>query len=817
MFRRLTWLWGITLILLFMLTYWLSYLRAYQPWIAAATLSNTVLIDAVLYDGYEYGDSDEAIALRNVSEETVDLSGFTLDDGETRSAALPPDTWLQPGQLYWLAKDEVAFYRQFGFKPDLVVNSWPRLANSGDEVILRDKQLRAIDRLVYGNGDTDMGGWVGPAVEPYSAGGLFGQEGQILYRKRDQATGHPVRDTDNAEDWAQSMTDPLNGRRPRYPAWDLDEFQFPVRIEDAANLTIAIAPDNALETVVELITNARTSVAIEVLTIENLVIGEALASAAARGVSVKLLLEGNPVGGIAAQQKFICQRIEKEGGQCWFMIRDDEQRVHDRYRYLHAKFILVDGQQVAISSENLSPNSMPYDDKSDGTWGRRGVILITDAPEIFSRLQAIFDRDLDPDNHRDLYRWNAEHLVYGAPPTGYAPMTESGGISYTVRYPDPLILHGQFAFELQQSPENNLRDQDGLLHLLNRAGEGDSVLVQQLQERPHWGPSNSNMTDDPNPRLTAYLAAARRGARVRLLLDEFFDDADSEISNDKTCRIVNEIAGKEMLDLSCKLGNPTGLGIHNKMILANVAGEGYVHVGSLNGTELSSKGNREVALLVQSDEAYTFLAEMFARDTPHKVYLAQIAAAFIGPASHPLISEVLYDPHGLDALEFVELVNPTTLPVNISNYSLSDATNPADYEDLRRFPEGVIIAPGEVRVVATSGLDYWQEYGRWPDFEILDTSGLVTNLVDDPSWGDPSTFFRLGNLGDEVMLRDRNDQIVDAMAYGSGVLPGTFSCPLLQGANHSFERYPYWRDTDDCLVDFRDWPFPSPGELPQTP
>ena len=39
------------------------------------------------------------------------------------------------------------------------------------------------------------------------------------------------------------------------------------------------------------------------------------------------------------------------------------------------------------------------------------------------------------------------------------------------------------------------------------------------------------MADDPNPRLAAYLAAARRGAKVRLLLDEFFAGLDQETSS----------------------------------------------------------------------------------------------------------------------------------------------------------------------------------------------------------------------------------------------------------------------------------------------
>ena len=60
------------------------------------------------------------------------------------------------------------------------------------------------------------------------------------------------------------------------------------------------------------------------------------------------------------------------------------------------------------------------------------------------------------------------------------------------------------------------------------------------------------------------------------------------------------------------------------MVLARINGRGYVHVGSLNGGEASNKVNREVALQVQSDAAYAYLAGMFEQDwamTVSSVYL----------------------------------------------------------------------------------------------------------------------------------------------------------------------------------------------------
>lgn len=781
-----------------------------------------ILIEAVHYHGYE-GALDEAVALRNVSAQTVDVGGWRLSDGQA-TAVLPTNTLIPAYAAIWLANDAVAFQRQFGHPPDLartpgasavpaLIGPWPGFADNGDEVLLLHAAGHLVDTLVYRAGNINQPGWTGPAVQPYT-GSNFAQTGQILYRMRDQQTGLPVLDTDSAADWAQSTADVINGRKVRFPGWDLDEFFFTARVTETAVLTIAIAPDHAYETLIAEINRAEESIQIETLTIESVPIGAALAEAAGRGVAVTLLLEGGPAGGLTDQEKYVCWQLELAGGQCWFMINDSAARIYDRYGYLHAKFMIVDGRLAIISSQNLSPNSLPDDDKSDGTWGRRGVLLFSDAPGLVAHLQRVWAADFDLAHH-DIFRWQASHERYGLPAPGFTPVTASGGITYPVRFPDPLALSGLFPLEIVQSPENSLRDVDGLLGLINRAGAGDVVLVQQLYERPFWGPTASATPEtDPNPRLAAYLAAARRGATVRLLLDAHFDDSRDRNSNHATCAYVNTIARTEKLRLDCALGNPTGLGIHNKMVLVQLNGRGYAHIGSLNGSEQAHKDNRELAVQVQSDAVYQFLAEMFTRDWPYRLYAPILFNNYLGPADHILISEILYDPPGPDLAEFIELVNPTPFAWDLSDYSIGDAVNREDFEDVRRFPPGTILGSGRTLVIATSGLHFFEQFGFFPDFEILDSTTAVADLIDDPTWGDPATFLQLGNTGDEVLLRDPQDRVIDVVVYGSGSYPGVVACPLVTLLNASLERVPYWRNTGNCATDFREWPFPSPGTLP---
>lgn len=791
-----------------------------------------VLIDAVHYRGYELGQTDEAVRLINAGSGAANIGGWQLSKGSSPIAVLPPDVLLFPQETVWLARNGLAFQRQFGYLPDFEVNDthpdipkllggWPQFPDNGGLVILLDETNEIIDLMVYENGDTNQGNqWSGPAVQPYTAGSLFGRQGQILYRLRDPATGRPVPDTNSAADWAASLDDPIHGRKVQYPGWRLDDFFFPMQVTETAVLTVAIAPDNAFEAIVQEINAAQERIEIQSMTFENIAIAEALIQAAQRGVSVTILLEGNPPGGMADQQRYVCQQIEAVGqqAQCWFMINEPDERIYDRYRFLHAKYILIDGRLVIVSSENLSPNSLPNDDKEDGTWGRRGVVLLTDAAGVVAYIQSLFQADFNPDAHVDLLRWQADHPLYGdkygAPPSHFVPITQTGGVTYAVRFAAPVGYHGHFPFEIVHAPENSLRAQDGLLGLINRAGAGDTLLVQQLNERPYWGPSSSNPDDDPNPRLEAYINAGRRGATVRLLLDEYFDSRSNPTSNHAACQRVNSVAWAENLDMHCALNNPTGLGIHNKMVLVEIDGRGYIHIGSLNGSENASKGNRELALQVQSDDAYDLLARMFFFDWPHRVYLPLAMNNYIPPADHILISEVLYDPWGPDDSEFIELVNPTHRPIDISGYRIGDAAHPDDFEDMRIFPEGTIMQPHQTLVIAFASTAFEDMFGFKPDFEIWPSDESVPVLAKDPNWGHPNGLLQLANHGDEVLLMDPDYNLIDIVVYGAGYYPGVVPCDLVSAPQRSLERYPYWRNTGHCPTDFREWPFPNPGQLP---
>ena len=790
-----------------------------------------VLVDALHFDGYELQDADEAFRLINVGSTAADIGDWTVADQQSETA-FPAGTILAPGQSVWCAQEAAGFTRQFGFKPDFeygadtdasvpdMVGMLPRFNNDGDACILKDGEGKTVDALVYRAGDTPVEGWDGPAVEPWTSGYTFAAEGQVLYRKRDQATGLPVPDTGTASDWAQDPGDPIDGRKVLYPGWDLDTFFFTERITETATLTVAVAPDNLYETLVPVLANAQNSIQIASYSFRSRELADLLLDRLQQGVEVTLLLEGAPAfDGVTDEERWIVAQLRDAGATILFMVNDSDERVHDRYMYHHAKYLIVDGNTVLLGSENMNPSSMPADDKTNGTAGRRGVYLITDSQGVVQRVQAVFAVDADPQNHADVVGCDSKPDLC-TPPAGFEPDWTPDWMTYTVRFPQPFSASAEMAFEVIHSPDNSLRDRDGLLGLLGRAGSGDTILVEQFYEHLTWGPpaSASDAVDacasEANPRLEAYLAAARRGATVRVLLDRYFD---RDGGNAAVVSFLSGVARKEGLDLEANRGNPTRLGLHNKMVLARIDGKGYVHAGSINGNEVSSKANRELALQVQSDGAYEYLRAVFQYDwdlsRPRSV-LPFVARGYRRPwlPGYPLITEVYY--RSIPEKEWVELYNPTLQRFDLSDYKLGDAARRRDAEAMYQFPPRTHIDPGQVLVVAARARNFVEDNpGHTPDFEMMASDPAVPDMRRYGKWG--TWEWGLNNSGDEILLLDGDDKPVDVVVYGQGSFPGVVPHPGEIWSGHSLEREPAGLDSDDCRADFRDQPAPSPGRVPQ--
>ena len=600
--------------------------RLYLPHIAAP--ASHVIIAAAHIDSVISGEPDEAILLWNIGGRTQDLAGWQLSTA-SRSAAFPITTTLalEPSQHIWCAAQDTAFLHSFGESltcawgsaddPDTVMLSGSlALTNHGGQIQLRDAEGRLVDALLYGDADRAIEGWSGAPVQVYARGAI-GAEGQVWQRKRHPVTDQPL-DTDTAADWAGDLGDIAWGRRVYYPGWDTEALARPRHGDGAAAVTVAVAPEGLYAPVNAALASAQQSIKLSLYVLEHPQLAQTIADAASRGVRVRLLLEGSPVGGVSDLQRWCVSRMAAAGADVRYLAAADAapRGYRPRYRYAHAKYGVIDGQLSFVGTENLTWDAAPVTSDAP-VGGRRGFFLLTDAAPVAQALNAIFAADWQPDRFQDLRSYQPDHPVYGGPPPGYTlpPLPEYPVAS--APFAQAVTVTGPARFVVASAPENVLRPDDGLFALLDRAGPNDEILVAQLYEHKYWGNSDSNPVADPNPRLERLIDAARRGARIRLLLDSLYDDPEDVRGNRATADYLRTIAAREHLDIDVRLANPVGGGLHAKIILIRLGNETWSAVGSLNGGEVSHKLNREVVLMTDMPGVHARLAEVFAYDWSH--------------------------------------------------------------------------------------------------------------------------------------------------------------------------------------------------------
>lgn len=590
----------------------------------------SILITAVYYDPFAKDEGSEAIQIQNITGALISLAQWKISDGEG-TVTFPNDAILNGHEKIWIANSATAFNSEFGFLPAYeygadseasvpnLAGSTLSLTNTGDQVFLTDDTEVTADAMVYGTATLAAPDWNGEAVRVYDFG-VSSTKGQILYRKLRESDGMPTADTNADADWAQDENDNVSGKKVLYPGWDLDQFFQTAKSNANATIKYCVAPDHLFDCARDELLSATKSISMEIYSLESANIIGVLTKTLDANVKVSILLDE---GALDDAGKWGCTQIETRGGQCWIFAGKPQSNINKRYSNQHAKWAILDHARAMIGSENFGDDAMPADSKKDGTFGTRGGYLMTNNSVIVNAAQNILDADFDPVHHADIRRWGTNTNDF--PPLGFTPDYASGGKVYPIQFPDPLVLTGALPIELVQCPENCLRTSDALLGMVAKADAGDTLLVEQFYEYAFWRTGKSNFSADPNLRLEAYIAAAKRGARVRILLDRFYDTFGDARSNYSTCAYLNALQGS--YNIECRLGNPTGKGIHMKMVLLQHDATGFVHLGSINGSETSNKLNRELATQVESPDAYHYWANVFQYDwsttefAPHKDYL----------------------------------------------------------------------------------------------------------------------------------------------------------------------------------------------------
>lgn len=696
-----------------------------------------VLITEFYADTYLPNDEDEYIAIYNPTNTRIDLSGWILTDQLTKYTGFegilvfPVNTWLNPTHTIYLTRNASAFYIENNFLPDFeyIVDSHadvpqleifdssisssrgPRLANKGDELVLADEylfsdlgfeQLHIIDMVVYGNSSfiSDFNNisypfnnthWLGPSIYKI-------YQGEIIKRNRMEKPLEKAGDilefldTNSAVDWESN--------RIYHPGQS--DFKFNT-ISYTGSITVFSSPDSSYEIISNELDNAKSTIYLSVYQFHNPHLMDRLINASERGVDVKVFLDGAPVGGITDAAQYVAQQLDASGCEVRFIRSITAKRIYRRYRFMHAKYAVIDNFTAIILSENWKNSGVPV----DNTWGNRGWGVVLRNAELAQSYAEVFFSDWNP-QRLDTCAFNASDEKYGDPPDDFMMSWAVADGDYRPRF-ESRTINGEFKVSPVLAPDNTLDEYGSILEMINSATK--SVYIEQLNCYIDWDTKNR---DIQNLYLSAAIDAARRGCEVRILLDSAFVWEDNPgLDNSDTVEYINFIAQQENLtdNLEAKLIYLDGSAgknelekIHNKGII--VDGE-ITLIASINWATGSTIYNREVGVIIENTRVAEFYTEIFNYDWDLSVQ--ELVNIYV------LYSDTRDIKPGGTTEYIVSFINtqPTTLNVSLSLTGLDsetgwEATLDSDYLSLSPV-DSINLQPIEVKVTVTA-----------PDQEFID-------------------------------------------------------------------------------------------------
>ncbi|MDE4908513.1 phospholipase D-like domain-containing protein [Methanogenium marinum] len=506
--------------------------------LCCGTVTAAFTITEVCPDTWYKGEADEYLVISGSGS----LTGVSISDGE--GSARFPDGDRAEGRIVVAQQAEAyrtvhgaypdyEWYDSAPGVPDLIRTGTLKLGNKGDEVILRE-----------GGQETCRVTWPGDIVC---------REGQVHFQK-------------------DGIWDP----RPLM----IGQSQFvPVSFSGVSG-TVFAAPDASREMLESAIALADTELLINVYEFADSGLATDVVAALDDGVSVTLLLEGGPVGGISSEEKGTATYLRDNGAKVYTMETTDN--AHARYRYDHAKYIIADREAVLVTSENFKGSGFPQ----RGSTGNRGWgILITD-PRVADYFADVFTADM---TGNDIVPFSG---------TGTLP-EESSGYPYKPAF-------GTHSFEGATVTPVLAPDTAYLIPELIKDAE-NTVDIQQAYI--------SNWTKDtPNPYLEAAVGAARQGVTVRIILDSYWFNIEGENDNDEMAAQINALATAEGLSMEARLAH-LGPGypekVHNKGVI--VDGDAVL-ISSVNWNENSPSFNREAGVIIESTDAGAYFSDVFTAD-----------------------------------------------------------------------------------------------------------------------------------------------------------------------------------------------------------
>ena len=357
-------------------------------------------------------------------------------------------------------------------------------------------------------------------------------------------------------------------------------------------------------------------------------------------------------------------------------------------RIMHNKFVVVDEQVVWTGSTNITTN---------GTFRNNNNALLIESPELAGHFSDEFEQMFTDG-------------LFGR------KKTDVNG-THTVAFRGDEI---SFYF----SPEH-----DPIVTLASLVDQADHSINFMIFALTH-------------PDIEAAFARAQaRGVEITGIFDE--SQGRGQYSIDEA--LAN--AGIPVyIDGNHNASGFSGGKLHHKVMIvdAGTDSDPFIVTGSFNWSKSATRYNDENLLVLRDPALTTLFSQEFCglweEADLHPSYAGPLPTPCGDPSRKIFINEFLADPEGSDrGNEFVEIVNGSTTTVDLTGWTLGDATNPT-----RHLFDGTLIGPGDGLAI----------------FDTGDHSDVVNAINSD------SGFLSLNNTGDVITLADADGVGVDSVEYG---------------------------------------------------
>ncbi len=380
----------------------------------------------------------------------------------------------------------------------------------------------------------------------------------------------------------------------------------------AFTIDVSESPGSNLSLTLRAIRSAKHSVLMNAYELTSPQIAEVLVEKVSQGVRVEILQEGQPVGGLKPESVELMQAIQsamesnnKADHRYWIMTGEGATNGR-RFRYDHAKYIVVDEKHVLMGSENYSRGGNP----PVGTKGNRGWQVFLRNPQVAAELTRVFRNDSDT-SHGDVVQKigllkQTLPLVFSGVPewiNGMRNYLAFDGSTLRALSDQPITLDAD-SVERFSSPETSM---PGLLRFIGGARE--SLDLQLMSFNPQWGRDK-----ETSPLAQAIVEAARKGVSVRLLLNDSRVFGSKSDQHDRLIDFFDNIAKKEGLKIEAYIADLKAMGvnyIHNKGALADGT---KVLISSINWNQNSIENNREMAATLTGKAIYNHYQAVFESD-----------------------------------------------------------------------------------------------------------------------------------------------------------------------------------------------------------